>query len=1471
MEYLDSDDKILIDGYLSNIKNNYNVKETECELRAGQTTRQFGGIDNQITLPMFRKIKEYYSNLENTEDMQVTPVTNESPSLDITFQKKTGNLNPSVTNLRFSLNGRNPITYYCANNKIPFNTNEADGNVELIYKDNFKWENDTSDNRYFNNMKDIGYEPINLPNGRLSANVDLGSIRTRLGGKVELEYDNKKREFVVSSIANQYLLNLKEQATEAYKKLRVENAYKFFRFKKRTSYKIMYKEVEFRIDLTAVKSSKMGYSNKPLAFRNFIDAEVAEQPESYEYEIEFNLKDKSNEILVDFINNIFIPSFTHSNIHPSYTLSVTQEKVLHHYKKIVIEMLKNRLTSKIEKIEKAIQFNTQDDKEEINSQYPNKYDYFHLVKNKSLQELRKLIENYRLKIADADQMKGLFRQNSLYFISPKVVSIELNNIRNDNPTNSILENYTVTDKADGYSMILIKFSSKDTDDPKLINKFFLIDSNLKVFDTGVKAKESGTYLLNGEYLENDITKKERLNKYGIFDCYIYNDRDICNLPLMSNNDIDTRLSLVNKYIKSDYIESKSDESFGIFVKKFHTVTPQKNIFSCANNIWRDYEGRLINPDVGREYYLDGLIFTPADHPVGYTPDNFDYDLRQNNTWTANLKWKPPEDNTIDFLIKFEKDEILRQGTRTITINKIKRIPRIVGGVTSYDQYIVANLYSGGYIDNSNPCFQTSNKKQRVLKPVLFRPSQPNIPNISQILLPCNENINTKKTNSYDEEGNIIDDDTIVEVSYTRFNENSDDYISNPNLRWKILRTRHDKTFNYRQGIYNQKKGFNLIQKSLQLIQKSDGDLNKFDLRTIENVTKMAVNVPGFRTVSSKTNYQNLIQNKSKLEEFFQDFRDVKTNINFGNHQDVAKNIWRSIYNPVTTQMITSGDNIPSLSDEEQKYYNRDVKRDKSISISMQDFHNKVIKNRILLGSVSSELRTRQDTITLLDMACGKGGDIPKWRDNNISTCVGVDYIANNIDDNRDGACSRYQFYKAQSQKYGKSLPESHFLVGDVTKPMKDNKFITEQQYLTLANNLWNPNDQITTNFKQNRFDIVSVMFALHYFFRSESVLDQFIENLAYTVKPGGYFIGCCFDGKKIFEKLKGVSEGNSIDSFKNGRLMWKIIKNFRQTQFSDDNQSVGMSIKVYISSINQIIEEFLVNFEYLKKKLAKFNIVPVEGDELSELRLGNTNNESIGSFESVYKSKTNNPIVKKIISSITLSPEEQDLSFMFNYFIFKRKTSGEEVLDNIVEIMLSDKFVSKLTKNKTKLINDSTFAEFDKELVQRAVKRATVINLKRRKAEKLKAKKDTQSQQDVVTTVTQDSSEESSTTVKEVQEETTDDSVTGVTSQEVMTTDTEEQKQPLQKAKPLKIKKGLGKKSKLVKKSKVDPTIERQINKVITQSTGALNIFRDTGTPKDTKLNIKQKILSRIIDIQKLAPADMRLSEIRKKIEDEQI
>ena len=209
-----------------------------------------------------------------------------------------------------------------------------------------------------------------------------------------------------------------------------------------------------------------------------------------------------------------------------------------------------------------------------------------------------------------------------------------------------------------------------------------------------------------------------------------------------------------------------------------------------------------------------------------------------------------------------------------------------------------------------------------------------------------------------------------------------------------------------------------INNVLMSITKDFARLSKGSIKEVATVHKLALNIPNYRKTQfaqdpNENAFISLRNNRELVESYYKSYDRIKTNINFGNHRSVANNIWRSIYNPVTKDMITTGSNIPNLSEEEKKYYNRDVKRDKSITLAMQDFHNKVIKNRVLLGSVCNIIKDKQDTISLLDLACGKGGDLPKWRDNNITTCVGIDYIQNNIDDDKDGACARYKFYKSQ--------------------------------------------------------------------------------------------------------------------------------------------------------------------------------------------------------------------------------------------------------------------------------------------------------------------------------------------------------------------------------------------------------------------------------------------------------------------------
>ena len=65
----------------------------------------------------------------------------------------------------------------------------------------------------------------------------------------------------------------------------------------------------------------------------------------------------------------------------------------------------------------------------------------------------------------------------------------------------------------------------------------------------------------------------------------------------------------------------------------------------------------------------------------------------------------------------------------------------------------------------------------------------------------------------------------------------------------------------------------------------------------------------------------------------------------------------------------------------------------------------------------------------------------------------------------------------------------------------------------------------------------------HYFFKSEKILDNFVTNVADTLKPGGIFMGCCFDGNMVFDKLKDKPFNGYIEGIQNGSATWRIKRN----------------------------------------------------------------------------------------------------------------------------------------------------------------------------------------------------------------------------------------------------------------------------------------------------------------------------------------
>ena len=380
----------------------------------------------------------------------------------------------------------------------------------------------------------------------------------------------------------------------------------------------------------------------------------------------------------------------------------------------------------------------------------------------------------------------------------------------------------------------------------------------------------------------------------------------------------------------------------------------------------------------------------------------------------------------------------------------------------------------------------------------------------------------------------------------------------------------------------------------------------------------------------------------------------KGNKNYGNAYHVALGVWKSIHNPITSEMITTiNDNIDVENDE--VYYKKTNL--KTITNPLRDFHNKYIKH-LLINTVSNTKNT------LLDMSVGKGGDLWKWYEAKLGFVLGLDLSKMNIEDRKDGACARYIKFR---QKY-KYAPKALFLHANSSLNYLKGDAFYDEKSKTIFNAVMGEGEKNKEKlgkavYKQygtgkEGFDIVSNMFSLHYFFEDFKILNNFVRNLSEMCKLGGYTIGTCYDGKRVFNMLRNKNKGESEFILSDERKMWEVTKLYSQNTFPDTLLSLGYKINVYQESINKTFPEYLVNFDYFTEIMEMYGFVLLNKDELDEFNL----KSSIGSFESLFYDM-NDKLEKNIIhqneigNANKLSPDEQKISFLNNYYIFKKKRS----------------------------------------------------------------------------------------------------------------------------------------------------------------------------------------------------------------------
>ena len=763
------------------------------------------------------------------------------------------------------------------------------------------------------------------------------------------------------------------------------------------------------------------------------------------------------------------------------------------------------------------------------------------------------------------------------FVGPSSISLERPNIaplEDDIIIPNIRLPYTVTDKADGVRKLLF---ISDT------GKIYLIDINMKVQFTGVVNMNDAlnNTIIDGEHiLHNKIGVF--INKYMAFDIYYINKKDVRSeafyIEKKENKSPTGRLVRLNNAINKLNLKPIVGDVVPLKInpKTFQISYDGPTMFANCKKVLDRVKDDLF------EYETDGLIFTPLDKGVGSNRVGEILDPVK-RTWDWSFKWKPPEFNTIDFLVTTQKTEngqdmvknIFQDGDNLTLADNLSQYKTLVLRV-GFDER------RHGYI---NPCEdviqdrlprKTTREEKNQYKPVPFYPTNPT-PEFPAYL--CNVLLTNMAGDNVlltEDKNGVIEDETIVEFKYDS---------SKPKFwQWTPIRVRSDKTADYRSG-----------------------------------------------------------------------------GRNYGNAYHVAQSVWNSIHNPVTEQMITTGDGIPDAIADDDIYYNR--KTTGTITRALRNFHNLFVK-RILIMAAAKRGGT------LIDMSVGKGGDFPKWIASKLSFVFGLDVARDNIENRLDGACARFLSYKKQYR----TMPYALFVTANSALNIRNTEACATDKGKEITRAIFGEGSRDEKKlgkgvFRQygkgeDGFDVVSNQFSIHYFFQNPETLNNFLRNVSECCKVGGYFIGTSYDGREVFRQLESKQIGESIFIQKDGIKMWEIKKQYKQAEFPNNMSSIGYKIDVYQESINKTFSEYLVNYEYLIQLIENYGFVLVERDEARSLGLPN----GIGNFDQLFyemKSQLKTKKIKKadVQSAPDMTSDEKKISFLNKYFIFKkiRDVNAEEV------------------------------------------------------------------------------------------------------------------------------------------------------------------------------------------------------------------
>lgn len=784
------------------------------------------------------------------------------------------------------------------------------------------------------------------------------------------------------------------------------------------------------------------------------------------------------------------------------------------------------------------------------------------------------------------------------FIGPSSVTLQIKNIAPIGAYKmpSIRKNYSVTDKADGLRKLLFISTS---------GKMYLIDPLLNVQFTGlvVDIKAFHNTLLDGEHVLHD-KNGAFINLYLAFDIYFLKGESVRERSFYTSNKEHMDKSRHSEMLK--YIANMDAKPVLKSAKSPLTVQAKRFYFDDGGDIMMFGETMTKSEENASErifalckqcleseckYVTDGLIFTPCNTGVGGTTPGQVGPLDRKFTWALSFKWKPPQYNTVDFLVNTVKDD---------KTNRDKVIEKIDGGSISG-----INMLSNRQVESYKELvlkvgFDPSNRSNKIIpnacamiyegtidkiaggsgeyKPIQFLPSNPYDASAGLCLMKLNSD-----GDMVTEEGaEVFEDLTIVEFKYEK-----------PEKRWIPLRIRCDKTADLRKNgknFGNDYKTADSVWYSIhypvteEIIKGVDKNIN-YDETSSGDVSG-SISEVYYKSSSSS--------NTEKLTEGLRDFHN------------------KFVKAALIYEMSKAGDTLIDFAvgkaGDLHKWKESGLSFVYGIDISRDNIENPA------------------------NGACTRYVNFARENAGKMDAMFVVGNTSRNVKDGAAFSGSSELTREISKSVFGKGSVDSLKKLGlnGVVANYGKGEAGFDISSIQFAVHYMFENEDVLNGFLRNVCECTKVggVF-IGTTFNGKKVFDLLKRN---GVKKNESFIlfkgGVTDSSKKIIEIVKKYDD---------------------DLRFPPDEFSLGYEIQVWQESIGNYISEYLVNFEYLDGMMSKYGFEPHHLDK------GDIFRKSRASFEELFRimreHHSSNTLYAKALG---MSNEEKTLSFLNDYFIYKK-------------------------------------------------------------------------------------------------------------------------------------------------------------------------------------------------------------------------